>query len=587
MSDSHNYDQDNPEYIPEDTDNGSPEGEPMDTGEDNVFSGDTGDIYPSMEYNAPETGENSSYSEPDTENPEDYENEDDYSGITEPDDSENAAMEDTFSQNSPDESGEEEGEGGENGGEAAEAALSTHRNIEEEVQQPYAGNKKPPDSVIKSKPTVLNRQLILYIIGGIFIFALIFATFILPILQTNSKKAEQKKKQAPTAVSPGNYSDLVPRSDAKNIIEDGEPSSDDSRTRFWEEEDDEDIINSLPPVNERFQNQAPSRNTTSSGGTGGGGYVRPDTRNDKLQSKNISGIKGLTPSQKQYLSGPEPGQIAYMQMPAAQQTDPSNPYAQFGMPPKEEYMNQMLAMQQQQQQQYYGNNSGYTAQNDQSGKMAFYSQGRENSGNGYWLSPTSIWQGTIFEATLTSRINTDLPGECTALISKNVYSTQDGKYLLIPQNSRLLGTYNSSISYSQKRVQVAWHTLIRPDGYYINLGNMQATDTRGATGLPGLINEHPFQYFKAILLLSAMNIVNSELSYSMADTNNQYVQNVMANTQEIANALGGKIIDRALDVQPTITIKEGTRINIVANNNLVLPPMQPYPVKYPYQRRYR
>jgi type IV secretion system protein VirB10 len=113
---------------------------------------------------------------------------------------------------------------------------------------------------------------------------------------------------------------------------------------------------------------------------------------------------------------------------------------------------------------------------------------------------------------------------------------------------------------------------------------MQATDPRGAAGLPGFINDHPFQYLKAIALLSAMNIINAELGNSNAGTNNQYVQNVMANTQEVANILGGKMIDRALDVQPTITIKAGTAINIVANTNLVLPPMEPYPVKYPYHR---
>jgi type IV secretion system protein VirB10 len=518
-----------------------------------------------------------------------------YDGDGEADMDADAAAEDPFS---PDENGAA-GEGGtaedaapdpeEGAGETE--SLSTDQKDEESLH-PYSQKKESPSSVIKSKPNVLNRQLILYAIGGVAIFSLIFATFILPILQTNSAKKTDKKKQQPAAVSPADYYSLVPRSDARNLTGpslSGDPNSDPNSDMFWNEESDEEILNNLPPIDDRYQNasqsqtQAAARTVSSSGG---GGYVRPDTRNDKLHGKRIDGIKGLTPGQSQYLSGP--GQIPQGQPGQGPQGgDSSNPYAQFGMPPKEEYMAQMLAVQQQQQ-QYYGNNSNnsYTAQNDQSGKMAFYNQGRENFGNGYWLSPASIWQGTIFEAALTSRINTDLPGECTAVITKNVYSTQNGQYLLIPQNSRLLGTYNSSVSYSQKRVQVGWHTLIRPDGYYINLGNMQAADPRGATGLPGIINEHPFQYLKAILLLSAMNIVNSELGYTMADTNNQYVQNVMANTQDVANQLGAKIIDRALDVQPTITIREGTKINIVANNTLVLPPMQPYPVTYPYRRNW-
>jgi type IV secretion system protein VirB10 len=485
--------------------------------------------------------------------------------------------EDSFSPDLPE--GEDGGEGD------GPAEFSTGGNDDENLK-PY--KKKPAGSVIKSsKPSVLNRQLILYIIGGAAIVTLVFATFILPALQTNTKKAGEKKKQAPAAVSPADYYSLVPRTDARNLQSgDGAPSPGDPESpRFWDEDDDE-ILNNLPPVDERFQDRRETpAGRPAAGGGGGTGYVRPDTRNDRLQAKRIEGIKGITPGQSQYLGGP--GQTAAAQ-PSQERQDPANPYAQFGMPPKEDYMAQMLALQQQQQNYGdYGNGANsYAAQNDQSGKTAFYNRGRENAGNGYWLSPASVWQGTIFEAALTSAINTDLPGECTAMVTKNVYSSQDGKYLLIPQNSRLLGTYNSSISYSQKRVQVGWHTLIRPDGYYVNLGNMQAADARGAAGLPGLINEHPFQYLKAIFLLSAMNIVNSELGYTMADATNQYVQNVMANTQEVANTLGAKIIDRALDVQPTITIKEGTKINVVTNNTLVLPPMKPYPAAYPYRRNW-
>jgi type IV secretion system protein VirB10 len=201
-----------------------------------------------------------------------------------------------------------------------------------------------------------------------------------------------------------------------------------------------------------------------------------------------------------------------------------------------------------------------------------------------WLGPAAIWQGPIFEAVLTSAVNTDLPGEVTAVISKNIYSSLDGRYLLIPQNSKLYGSYNSSISYSQSRVQIGWHTLIRPDGYSINLGNMAATDAQGAAGVKGIINDHLFQYVKALALMSVFNIINSEFENTAADTDNQYVQNIMANSQSVAATLGSKLIDRAMDVQPAITIKAGLKINIVANTTLALSPLPPYDVTMPYQR---
>ena len=240
--------------------------------------------------------------------------------------------------------------------------------------------------------------------------------------------------------------------------------------------------------------------------------------------------------------------------------------------------------------QAYGNanvsNNAYNMQNDQAGKNSFFNNGRQgnNVGQGEWLNLNTLWQGSIFEAVLTSELNTDLPGEITARISKNIYSSQDGRYLLIPQNSVLYGTYNSSISYSQRRVQVAWHTLIRPDGYQIQLGNMNGTDAKGASGLKGFVNDHPMAYLKAIGLMSVFSIVNSEFNAQMGKTDNPYVQNIMANTQQVTNELADKLIDRAMNVQPTIKIKSGTKINIVVNQNLILPPVENIEVTQPYHR---
>jgi type IV secretion system protein VirB10 len=540
--------------------------------------------------------ESDAFGDPETEqgNPDGSEGEDP-SGEQESPEADTSIIEDPYG-DEPDDAGQAEGPGefeqqeteqgnpddreGEDGASGQAGSLSTGDASADLDTQPYSEEKKPPDNFIKSKPAMLNRQFILYCIGGAAILLFVFSLFILPELKKKRAANEQRNKQTPVPVSANDYSSLVPRS------EDGTPAAPHSSAGFFYEPDDDVVLDSLPPIDYRFQNEnhglpAAAPVTTTSTGSGAG-YIRPDTRTDRLQSKTISGIRGLTPTQQQYLSDSFTPARQDSQAPIS----PDNPYAQFGLPPKEDYINQMLGQQQYTEEEpyYSSQNNTYVSQNDQSSKLNFFNQGMENAGNGYWLSPYSLWPGTIFEAILTSAVNTDLPGECTAVISKNVYSSQDGNYLLIPQNSRLLGTYNSSVSYSQRRVQVGWHTLIRPDGYFVNLGNMPAADSRGASGLPGIINEHPFQYLKALALLSAMNVINSELGYSMAGTTNQFVQDVMANTQNIANTLGGKMIDRALDIQPTIVIREGTKINIVVSTTVVLPVINPYPVTYPYQR---
>ena len=432
------------------------------------------------------------------------------------------------------------------------------------------GNKKPP---------MLNKQFILYCIIGVFIFLIIFALFIFPEI---TKKREKDKATKPVATenTVTDYSMLVGEKNySVNIDENSENAS--QRKEKSNSKAEEDIIDNLPPVNDKYtyKEQPNQQNVYYGGGGTTSTYEVPDTRTDALQSKSISGIKGISSTQRNYLT-PDGVSTPYNNTANAQTTSgsgtSSNPYSKFGIPDQATYTNQILS-------QYASNNNSYTQQNDQSGKKSFYNQNR-GSVSGQWLPLNSIWQGTIFDATLTSDICTDLPGECTAVITKNIYSSQDGRYLLIPQNSKLLGSYNSSISYSQSRVQVGWHTLIRPDGYMVNLGNFNATDKKGASGLTGMINDHPWAYLKAIVLMSAVNIVNSELQATAASSNNEYVQNVMANSQEVATTLGQKLIDRAMDVQPSIKIKAGTVINIVANTNLELPVLEPWEVTEPYHK---
>ena len=444
---------------------------------------------------------------------------------------------------------------------------------EGKIENFYERKISPEQAAKSSEPKQINKRLlsiiIVCVIGGVLLF-----TFLMPT-KTKKGSGENSKKIASKNNLP-NYEAL-----ANKQPKDYEPyqkknsPTEQNQTELNQTEYDENGEVIIPPViKEEKAKKAYNPNTTYSSGGGGSSTTIeiPDTRNDTLHEKTISGIKGLTSSQQRYSTD-------YTQQ--VEKNVASTTRNNYTLPSKDEYMSSMLNA----YTSAYGNTQNpYATQNDQSGKNSFYNNGRnENVGQGEWLDLNTIWQGTIIEATLTSELNTDLPGEITARVAKNVYSSQDGRFLLIPQNSVLYGSYNSSISYAQKRVQVGWHTLIRPDGYQINLGNMNATDAKGASGLKGFVNDHPFAYLKAIGLMSVFSIINSEFQNSM-DTTNEYVQNVMANTQQVTNELGEKLIDRAMNVQPTIKIKSGTKINIVASQNLQLPPCEEIPVTEHYRK---
>lgn len=426
------------------------------------------------------------------------------------------------------------------------------------------------------KPRILNKKFLLttiiVVVGGIMVI-----TFLMP---TGGKKKGKNEKPVAETHQSKDYASMAtkhPLPDEQDAGESGHYGN------VGNENQNNSNEIEIPPVivetdKKPYEPQYVNKNTGN--GVGSSSSVEiPDTRNDSLQSKRISGIKGLSSTQESYSTD--------YQQTIAKNTSSTSATSSYSLPSKDEYMNNVLSA----YSQAYGNatagNNAYNMQNDQAGKNSFFNNGRNgnNVGQGEWLNLNTLWQGSIFEAVLTSELNTDLPGEITARIAKNIYSSQDGRYLLIPQNSVLYGTYNSSISYSQSRVQVAWHTLIRPDGYQIQLGNMNGADAKGAAGLKGFVNDHPMAYLKAIGLMSVFSIINSEFNATMGQTNNQYVQNIMANTQQVTNELADKLIDRAMNVQPTIKIKAGTKINIVVNQNISLPPVENIEVTQPYHRQ--
>lgn len=218
--------------------------------------------------------------------------------------------------------------------------------------------------------------------------------------------------------------------------------------------------------------------------------------------------------------------------------------------------------------------SSYETQNMQGNKIGFYEKNKTEFTGGYYLSEESVWTGTIIPAVLLTGITTDLPGQIKAQVTENIFDSLTGRMLLIPQGSILIAEYNSSVSYSQKRIQIAWNTLIRPDGYRVNLGNMNGVDNAGFSGIKGWVDDHIFEYIKAMGLISVFTAINGEFDNQMKQLNNQYASNLLQQNQTVINQLGAKLIDRALDVQPTLFLNSGKKVNVFVNKPIMLPALK-------------
>lgn len=146
-------------------------------------------------------------------------------------------------------------------------------------------------------------------------------------------------------------------------------------------------------------------------------------------------------------------------------------------------------------------------------------------------------------------------------------------YLLVPQGSTLFGTYNSSVSFGQQRTQVIWTRLIRPDGESIVLDRIPGADAIGQTGLKDLVDQHWGQIFRAALVTTMLS-VGSEAGTSWGENN--LFQAIRSGASNGFSMVGNRLIDRSMDVQPTLTDRPGLPFTLIVNRDLVLKPWHPH-----------
>jgi len=183
-----------------------------------------------------------------------------------------------------------------------------------------------------------------------------------------------------------------------------------------------------------------------------------------------------------------------------------------------------------------------------------------------------IKAGWNIPAILEQDINSDLPGEIRALVRENVYDTATGRYLLIPQGARLLGTYNSQVAYGQEVVQVVWSRIIFPDASSIDLNGMVGQDASGASGFRDDVDHHYKRLVGMGLLTSAFSAA-LQMSQSHRGSTLEYPgvgETAGSAVGQQMSQLGIDVTRRNLDVQPTIKVRAGYRFNVRVNRDLVL-----------------
>lgn len=205
-----------------------------------------------------------------------------------------------------------------------------------------------------------------------------------------------------------------------------------------------------------------------------------------------------------------------------------------------------------------------------------------NSGDDFYVnskvqsprSPYEVKSGSVIPCTLITGINSDLPGSITCHVRQNVFDTVMGKFLLVPQGTRVIGEYDAQVVFGQRRVLVIWHRLIMPNGNSLDLEGMAGVDMSGYSGYADRVNNHWGRLATAVVLSSVFSVAPVVAAGDDDDfnrsTQNELARNLGAKTKEA----GEQIIERELTVQPTITIRPGLAINIFVKKDLILSPYE-------------
>jgi type IV secretory pathway VirB10-like protein len=179
--------------------------------------------------------------------------------------------------------------------------------------------------------------------------------------------------------------------------------------------------------------------------------------------------------------------------------------------------------------------------------------------------------GSVIPAVLITAMDSDLPGAVTAQVSQDVYDSPTGTALLIPKGAKLFGEYVSGngISYGQNRVFVVWQRIIFPNGNTLDIGAMPGVDQQGMSGFHDSVDSHWVRTFGSALLMSAITAGFTISQPQYGNTNGVSASQALSESlgQNIGNA-AAMLLQKNLNVSPTIRIRAGYRFNVTAVKDL-------------------
>lgn len=185
------------------------------------------------------------------------------------------------------------------------------------------------------------------------------------------------------------------------------------------------------------------------------------------------------------------------------------------------------------------------------------------------VSPFEIKAGAIVPAALLTAVDTSRQGPVVAMVTQNVFDTVTGRHLLLPQGTRLIGVSGGDGVYGERRAFVTWERLILPNGRSLQLSEA-GVDAQGSVGVRGQVDRRLLQMFGAVLASGAV----TTLGQIARDDNRGGSASLLGDVGDAAaiegSRIGGRLVDRELEVRPSIRLRAGAPVNVLITRDLIL-----------------
>ena len=179
-----------------------------------------------------------------------------------------------------------------------------------------------------------------------------------------------------------------------------------------------------------------------------------------------------------------------------------------------------------------------------------------------------VFEGTVLETLLINRLNGTFAGPVNCLVTTDVYS-HDRQHVLVPAGTKVLGEAKKVDAFGQQRLAVFFHRLIMPDGYSVSLDQFKGLSQSGETALRDKVNNHYLQIFGVSMAVGILGGI-AEAGTGNILTNSTLDQARQGFGASMANS-SITILDKFLNILPTVTIREGSRVKVYLSGDLLLP----------------